>query len=95
MWIYPYDHKKAICKACRAPIIWVVTERLARAPMDEVIILEHAERMIGARQIPMICIDQTKNHFATCPFATRFKKPRTKADPPSPDVASGANEGER
>jgi len=42
--------------------------------MDEVVILERAQRPFGGTLRMMQLVDATRSHFATCPMAERFKK---------------------
>jgi hypothetical protein len=86
---YPLD----MCGSCKAPIFWAATENGAKMPIDaepvdpahgggNVTLTDrpgmlplarvhaHAGTLFGVRVV-------YRSHFVTCPFAARYRRPRT------------------
>ncbi len=75
------------CGSCRAPVIWTVTHKGKRMPVDaepaengNVRLRRDGERMIAeypGREHPALFEDDGKrylSHFASCPFADWHRK---------------------
>lgn len=74
------------CKSCGAPVIWAVTVKGARMPVDQApaddgnVVLIMSER--GTEAIVVSSPDEhpgvvrRKSHFATCANAAQHRKPR-------------------
>lgn len=70
--IFARSRGRAACRGCRATIEWaeiVATGR--RMCFDEVVVLSTHEDLAG-RAVEVV--DLTKNHWATCPAASQFKR---------------------
>ena len=69
----------AICRApaCQRRIEWVRTEAGRLMPVDvPLTVLRSVPRLDG---ITVSVIDGGQSHFATCPGAARFRRPRPRA----------------
>lgn len=82
MLICAAPHTNGRCSACGKPIVWVFTQRYARHPLDTgFAVLEQIEKKVEitvqVRRIQtLLRVPTADSHFATCPFADRFKKKR-------------------
>lgn len=60
------------CKACGKPLIWAVTERGARIPLDaQTQVYRVVEKAVGAPDA-IKATDCYVSHFLTCPKASQF-----------------------
>jgi len=76
------------CRSCRARIVWAITERGKRMPLDEqpsaegtfVVRPVYGDGVVVLRAIsaPEAGTDEPKHtsHFATCPQADRWRRAR-------------------
>ena len=62
-----HDRRITPCKACRARIIWLKTASGKNMPVDADTVRPADEIYDAAKHI---------SHFATCPAAEKFRKPR-------------------
>lgn len=63
------------CRSCDAPIIWAVTQRGSRIPLDakhQLGFVVEGERVHGAPRVSQKRVYTT--HFATCPKADQHRK---------------------
>ena len=61
-----------LCKTCKAEIIWVETATSPRHPLNA----KSEKRFIKDSSRTFILIDTFISHFATCPDADKFRKPK-------------------
>jgi hypothetical protein len=83
----------SLCKSCRRPVIWAVTESGKRMPVDyneheggNVFLYPNRKVVIGKQtdETPMYATRHF-SHFATCPNAGKHRRTRTtkrRQDPP-------------
>lgn len=76
------------CRSCHAPVVWAVTTRGKRIPLDPAPV-EHGNIVLGvsgrsdpiaivvpAEQILLADGPRFISHFATCPNSARWRNPR-------------------
>lgn len=78
--------KLAHCQSCEAPIIWTVTERGKRMPVNaEAVDVQHGFRLKGRENggaplarwgLAMAGEKLYVAHFATCPDAAQHRRPK-------------------
>ncbi len=82
MLVCAAPHQSGKCSACGKSIVWVFTSRYARHPLDAgFVVLEEFETTVEInprlqRIQSLLRVSTADSHFATCPFADRFKKKR-------------------
>ena len=83
------NHQVAQCSKCEAPIIWVITERGKKMPVDAdptdlggFVLLERGEDSASPPLAThhtkvsgkvLLLSDRHDSHFATCPHADHFR----------------------
>jgi hypothetical protein len=94
------------CTACHAALVWSISERGARAPVDfeaavdgTVLLFKHGgeiRSVIPPREVLDYLRDVGMplhhNHFATCPQAERFRRPKANPMPTHPPDGFGVPE---
>lgn len=61
----------AECKSCKAQIIWAETDKGKKIPLDV-----KAEKRFIIKGCVALIVDTYTSHFATCPDADKFRKPK-------------------
>lgn len=73
LWMLDDDPHQSSCRSCAAPILWARNAASGkRAPFDPL-----------PAGTPLEGQTVSGNHFATCPDADRWRKPREGVAPPS------------
>lgn len=60
------------CRSCGAEIMWVVTSKGKRMPID---FDEDLKHLYVDKQLPEFDDDCMVSHFATCPQSRKWRKP--------------------
>jgi hypothetical protein len=71
------DYATGLCRSCQAAIVWV--ERVdngRRHPYNPPLDAQPIDRRDGNRTLSVINTTTAVSHFATCPQATQWRKPR-------------------
>lgn len=76
----------ARCNSCGAKIIWAVTPKGARIPVDAIptedgnlVLEEHRGQLVACvvgQEPGLFASPRHKSHFATCPHASQHRRPR-------------------
>ena len=70
----PPELGRCTASTCRKPIEWVVTLKGKRMPVDHPLLVERVHERADKTLVTVI--DSGVSHFATCPDAGRFRRPR-------------------
>lgn len=74
--------ERPTCKACRAPIVWVVAESGRRLPLDPAPHPAGTLVRTGPETVRVLAKDEAfagpryRTHYAGCPGAARFRRKR-------------------
>jgi hypothetical protein len=78
-----------VCSSCRQAIIWAQTPRGKNIPLDaELVDGGNIELRAGIAFVepPEPGTRRYRSHFASCPRAGSFRKPRPRPEPPPPEA---------
>lgn len=76
----PPATRLSLCRTCRAPIYWVILPSSARAPVST--------DCEGGLAPTATAPGRGINHFANCPHAARYRRPRPPSTSPQPPIFS-------
>jgi hypothetical protein len=83
---FPSNAPRDRCRSCRAPILWAVTEKNRRIPLDpeptadgNILLQPRGNFLLPLATVRFaVQLDNPlrfKSHFATCPNAAQHRKP--------------------